>query len=72
MPKRPARQYAQTSMPCARAIRLLMLPDVADPEGMPRPVLLLPDPRPETRPVLRAFSSAAAALAVKGSIEAGR
>ena len=72
MPKRSPRQSAQAAMPCAPAIRLLLLPDAADPEGAPRPALLLPNLRPGARPVLRAFPTLAAALAAKRTMEAAR
>ncbi len=51
-------------------IRLLLLPDAADPDGTPRAALLLPDPRTGMRPVLRAFPTLAAALATKRMMEA--
>ena len=72
MPTRPLRQSAPAPLPCAPSIRLLLLPDAADPEGMPRPALLLPDLRHGARPVLRAFPSVAAALAAKRTMEAAR
>ena len=72
MPKQSARQAAQAPLLRAPAIRLLLLPDAADPEGTPRTALLLPNLRPGSRPVLRAFPTLAAALAAKRTMEAVR
>jgi hypothetical protein len=63
---------APDMVPSAPEIRLLFLPDAADPDGLPRPALLLQGERPSALPVLRAFPNIAAALDAKRSMEARR
>jgi hypothetical protein len=72
MPKRPSCQSAQAPLLHAPPIRLLLLPDAADPDGTPRPALPLPNLRPGARPLLRAFPRVAAALATKRTMEAAQ
>ncbi len=55
-------------MTAAQPIRLQLMQDALDGDGEPRAALLLP-PKPGRRPVLMMFSTIAAAVAVKRSLE---
>lgn len=70
MPKRPPCAGTQALLPRAPALRLLLLPDVADPEGGPRPALLLNQRAGKL--LLRARPRIAAALTVKRGMEAAQ
>ncbi len=55
-------------MSAAQPIRLHLMPDAPNGDGEPRAALLLL-PKPDRRPVLMMFSTIAAALELKRSLE---
>lgn len=68
----PARKPGTS--PAASVIKLHLLPDAPDQDGLPRVALELPPPAGQgnRRPTFRVFGSLAAALATKQALEGGR